>query len=148
MASVYTYTMNDWETGRYKLRAIYRKNSSTDEGQDSGYIKPSTYFKEDENGDTLEIEQKTKIHNGGFVIYQLTDAEIETDPNGTSIIINDTNKDIAQSTRNQYVWVPVENIEDISRTKTANTGIMQFGQNYSFSNTSITKETYTGTDYL
>ena len=73
-------------------------------------------------------ETKTKIHDGGFVIYQLKDEEIEIDPNGTNVIINDTNKDIAQIERNQYVWVPVENIEDISRTKTINNGIMQFGQ--------------------
>ena len=117
LASVYTYTMNDWATGRYKIKAIYSKNSSTDEGQDSGYIKTSTYFKEDENGEIIEVDQKTKIHDGGFVIYQLKDEEIETDPNGTNIEINDTNKDIAQIERNQYVWVPVENIEDIVRTK-------------------------------
>ena len=111
--STYTWTMNDGGTGRYILRAIYRKNGLVDEGQDSAYIKPTTYYKEDENGETVEFDQKTKIHDGGFVIYQLTDEELETDPNGTSIVINDTNKDEAQSTRNQYVWVPVSNEEDI-----------------------------------
>ena len=143
----YSYTMNNWATGRYKIRAIYRKNGNTNGGQDRGYIKASTYFKEDENGETIEEDIKTKIHDGGFVIYQLTDEELETDPNGTSVIINDTNKDEAQSTRNQYVWVPVENVEDLVRTKTINNGIMQFGQNYSFSNTSITKDTSTETNY-
>ena len=142
-----TYTMNDWETGRYIIRAIYSKNSSFVDGQDRAYIKASTYFKEDENGETLEVDQKTRIHDGGFVIYQLTDAELEIDPYGTSVIINNTNKDEAQATRNQYVWVPVPNIEDIVRTKTRNDGIMQFGQNYKFTNTSITKETNTGSDF-
>ena len=113
----YTYTMNDWATGKYIIRATYSKNSSIDEGQDSGSIKTSTYFKEDENGETIEEDKKTKIHDGGFVIYQLKDEEIESDPNGTSVNINDTNKDIEQSERNQYVWVPVENIEDIVRKK-------------------------------
>ena len=46
-------------------------------------------------------ETKSKIHDGGFVIYELTDAELETDPKGTNVIINDTNKDEAQSERNQ-----------------------------------------------
>ena len=147
ITSNYTYTMNDWGTGKYKLKATYSKNASTDEGQDSGYIKTSTYFKEDENGETIEVDQKTRIHNGGFVIYQLTDEELETDPNGTSIVIDDTNKDTAQSTRNQYVWVPVPNVEDILRTKTINSWTIQFGQGYSFSNTSITKETNTESDY-
>ena len=144
-----TWTMKNGGTGRYKIRAVYSKNDSVDEGQDSGYIKTSTYFKEDENGTELfEEDIKTRVHDGGFVIYQLTDEEIETNPNGTSVIINDTNKDEAQSTRNQYVWVPVPYVEDITRTKTINNGIMQFGQNYSFSNTSITKETSTNSYYF
>ena len=96
---------------------------------------------------TYDNETKTKVHDGGFVIYQLTDSELATDPNGTNVIINDTNKDTAQSTRNQYIWIPVSNIEDITRTKKQNNGIMQFGQGYTFSNTSITKETNTGTSY-
>ena len=141
--SNYTWTMNNGGTKRYKIRARYSKNASTDAGQDSAYIKASTYFKEDENGETIEVDQKTRIHNGGFVIYQLTDEELETNPNGTSVIINDTNKDTAQRTRNQYVWVPIPNIEDIVRTKTSNNIIMQFGQGYEFSNTSITKNTST-----
>ena len=146
--SNYTYTMNDWGTGRYKIKAIYTKDGSVNLGQDSGYIKASTYFKENENGtETFEEDIKIKIHDGGFVIYQLTDEELETDSNGTSIVINDTNKDIAQRTRNQYVWIPVPNVEDIVRTKIANNGIMQFGQNYIFSNNSITKETNTESDY-
>ena len=146
--SNYTYTMNDWGTGRYKIRATYSKNASANAGQDSAYIKTSTYYKKDENGtETFEEDIKTKIHDGGFVIYQLTDEELETDPNGTGVIINDTNKDIAQSIRNQYVWVPVPNIEDIVRTKVVNNGIIQFGQIYIFSTTSITKETNTGTNY-
>ena len=149
LTSNYTYIMNDWGTGRYKIRAKYSKSSTVDAGQDSGYIKPSTYFKEDNNGtETVEIDQKSKIHDGGFVIYQLTDAEIETNPNGTSVIINDTNKDTAQSTRNQYVWVPVPNIEDITRTKIENNGIMQFGQSYVFNRTSITKETSTNSGFF
>ena len=116
---------------------------SRDGGQDSGYIKPSTYFKEDNNEtETMEEDKKTKIHDGGFVIYELTDEELAKQM--TNVVINDTNKDLAQTTRNQYVWVPVENIEDITRTKTINNGIMKFGQEYSFSNTSITKETSTG----
>ena len=149
LTSNYTYTSNDFETGKYKIRATFSKDNLSNYGQDSGYIKGATYFKEDENGtQTFEEEIKTKIHDGGFVIYQLKDAEVETDPNGTNIIINDINKDIAQSERNQYVWVPVPNIEDIARTKMENNGIMQFGQTYSFSNTSITKETNSSGGYF
>ena len=62
--SNYTYKMNDWATGRYKIRVTYIKDGSIDGGQDSGYIKPSTYFKEDENGETIEEDIKTKIHDG------------------------------------------------------------------------------------
>ena len=40
-------------------------------------IKTSTYYKEDENGETIEEDIKTKIHDGGFVIYQLTDEELK-----------------------------------------------------------------------
>ena len=137
--SNYTWTMDNGGTGRYKIRAIFNKRDSTIHGQDSGYIKTSTYYKEDENGEILEIDQKTMIHDGGFVIYQLTDEEIETDPNGTSVVINDTNKDTAQSTRNQYVWIPLQNLEDI--VKTNYNRRLQFGQNYIFSNTSIIKNT-------
>ena len=140
ITSNYTFTMNDWGTARYKIQAIYSKNASVDGGQDSAYIKVSTYYKEDENGtETIELDQKTRIRDGGFVIYQLTDEELEEDPNGTSVIINDTNKDTEQRTRNQYVWVPVSNIEDIVISKAINNGIMQFGQGYEFSYTSITK---------
>ena len=138
--SNYTYTADDWATGRYKIKAVYKKYRNGSQGQDSGYIKGATYFKEDENGETIEVDEKTRIHDGGFVIYQLKDEEIETDPNGTNVIINDTNKDRAQSERNQYVWVPVPNIEDITRTKMKNNGILQFGQGYEFNNTSILKE--------
>ena len=143
-----TWKMNNGKTGRYKIRAIYKKTSGYNYGQqDRGYIKASTYYKEDENGETIEEDIKTKIHDGGFVIYQLTEEELETDPNGTVVVINDTNKDEAQTTRNQYVWVPVANIEDIARTRVANNGIMQFGQNYTFSSTSITKETTVHINY-
>ena len=141
------YSITDWATGKYKIRATYKKDNSINGGQDSAYIKARPaeyYFKKDENETSTFNEQiKTRVHDGGFVIYQLTDEELEADPNGTNVIINDTNKDTAQSTRNQYVWVPVPNIEDIVRTKTQNNGIMQFGQGYKFSNTSIKKETNT-----
>ena len=135
-----TYKMNNWATGRYKIRAILKTSFSHTSGLDLGYIKPSTYFKVDENGTQTIVEDiKTKIHDGGFVIYQLKDEEIEIDPNGTNVVINDTNKGEAQSERNQYVWVPVPNVEDIVRTKSENNGIMQFGQGYYFTNTSILK---------
>ena len=142
--TTYTDSITDWATGRYKIRAIYSKDSSGNSGQDSAYIKPSTYFKEDENGEIIEEDIKTKIHDGGFVIYQLTDEEIEENPKGTNVIINDTNKETAQSTRNQYVWVPVENVEDVVRAIETNNGIMQFGQGYRFSDSTITKLTGRG----
>ena len=49
----------------------------------------------------------------GFVIYELTDSEKEVDMTGSTVIIDDTNKMTAQTTRNQYVWVPVYDVNDI-----------------------------------
>ena len=119
----------------------YRLVTSSDNVQvpvPKGYVASQDFY---ERRVSPMIANGEKWYEGGFVIYQLTDEELETDPNGTNVIINYSNKDVAQRTRNQYVWVPVPNIEDIVRTKTSNNGIVQYGQSYKFTKTSITKVT-------
>ena len=64
----------------------------------------------------------------GFVIYE---GEEE---------VNDTNKDTAQTTRNQFVWVPVENPSEMYGTDASG---KKWGKLYNFSSTGITANNWT-----
>ena len=64
--------------------------------------------------------------NGGFVIYEGTDA------------VTDSNKWNAQCNRNQYVWIPIANVSDMYwRDQT--TG-KKYGTRYTFSSSAYTKD--------
>lgn len=71
--------------------------------------------------------------NTGFVIYEGTES------------VTDSNKDTAQKTRNQWVWVPVTNMSDIYFTDSNG---KKHGQLWDFSTTGRTKRSYSeGSDY-
>ena len=65
--------------------------------------------------------------NTGFVIYEGTES------------VTDSNKDSAQKTRNQWVWVPVTNMSDIYFTDSNG---KKHGQLWNFSTTGRTKMSY------
>ena len=67
----------------------------------------------------------------GFVIYE---GEEE---------VNDTNKDTAQETRNQFVWVPVENPSEMYGTDSSG---KKWGKLYDFSSDGITLNNWTEQD--
>ena len=67
----------------------------------------------------------------GFVIYE---GEEE---------VNDTNKETAQTTRNQFVWVPVANPSEMYGTDASG---KKLGKLYSFSSTGITANNWTEQD--
>ena len=66
--------------------------------------------------------------NTGFVIYEGEEA------------VTEENKDTAQKTRDQWVWVPVENMSDIYFTDSNG---KKHGQLWDFSTTGRTKKSYT-----
>ena len=72
-----------------------------------------------------------KTVEDGFVIYEGTDE------------VNDTNKDIAQTTRNQFVWVPVANPSEMYGTDS--TG-KKWGKLYEFSSSGIIANNWTEKD--
>ena len=78
--------------------------------------------------------------DGGYVIYALNEGEKED-----TVEINDTNKDEAQKTRNQYVWVPVP---DPSKFYGTDVNGKRWGKLYNFTtgtNSSSTFDETTGT---
>ena len=72
--------------------------------------------------------EDTHTVNTGFVIYEGEEA------------VTDENKDAAQTTRDQWVWVPVENMSDIYFTDSNG---KKHGQLWDFSTTGRTKKSYT-----
>ena len=76
----------------------------------------------------------------GFVIYELNEGE-----SAETVEINDANKDKAQTSRNQYVWVPVP---DISKFYGTDANGKKWGKIYNFTtgtNSSNTFDEVTGT---
>ena len=67
----------------------------------------------------------------GFVIYEGEEA------------VTDTNVSEAQTTRNQFVWVPVENVHDMYGTDASG---KKWGKLYSFSSTSMLPRNWTEKD--
>ena len=63
----------------------------------------------------------------GFVIYEGTDP------------VTDSNVSEAQTTRNQFVWVPVENVHDMYGTDKNG---KKWGKSYNFSSTNITPDNW------
>ena len=74
-----------------------------------------------------KVTGETTVENG-FVIYEETDE------------VNDTNKDTAQTTRNQFVWVPVADVSEMYGTDASG---KKWGKLYSFSADGITPVNWT-----
>ena len=74
-----------------------------------------------------KVTGETTVENG-FVIYEETDE------------VNDTNKDTAQTTRNQFVWVPVADVSEMYGTDASG---KKWGKLYEFSSTGITPYNWT-----
>ena len=73
----------------------------------------------------------------GFVIYENTNGEDKREE------VNDSNKDIARTTRNQFVWVPVANPSDMYGK---DENCKKWGKSYNFSASGITAENWTEQD--
>ena len=93
----YVDTEKELEKGTYQLKIIYSKNSSISSGEDVARVKKvEVYTADNIEGTTIE-----KVQNGGFVIYEGTEA------------VTDSNKWEAQCNRNQYVWIPIAEVSDM-----------------------------------
>ena len=94
----YMNTKVELNQGTYKLKIIYNKNASTNSGLDKGYVKEVKIYDRKNNGNTDTIQNHKY---GGFVIYE-----------GTEEITN-SNQWTAQCERNQWVWIPIEDVSDM-----------------------------------
>jgi len=106
---VYVDYDKELEAGRYKVILTYSKNGSSNSGLDKGYVKSVEVvnYSADGTGEAEAVEHKY----GGFVIYE-GDEEV-----------NESNLLEAQKTRNQWVWVPVNDPSRIySETNGVKTG--------------------------
>ena len=74
--------------------------------------------------------------DSGYVIYAINEGETED-----TVEINDTNKDEAQKTRNQYVWVPVP---DISKFYGTDANGKKWGKIYNFTTGTSSDSTFDG----
>ena len=98
---IYTTYDQELSSGTYKVEINYTKETNVSNvGLDSGYVKNTQIINYTDSG----TEQVTQHQYGGFVIYKGTEA------------VTENNKDTAQETRNQWVWVPVPNVDRIYET--------------------------------
>ena len=98
---IYTTLDQELSAGTYKLEINYYKaNNTTTSGLDSGYVKSANIINYDDSG----TDQVTQHQYGGFVIYKGTET------------VDESNLETAQRTRNQWVWVPVPDIDRIYET--------------------------------
>lgn len=95
---IYTTCEKELSAGTYKVKIYYYKANNTEtEGLDTGYVKGANILNYNDSGTDQVIE-----HNyGGFVIYKGTD------------VVDESTVGIAQKTRNQFVWIPVPDIDRI-----------------------------------
>ena len=110
--------------GTYKLKIIYSKNASTNEKLDKGYVREVKIYDRKNNGNT-DTMQNHKY--GGFVIYE---GEEE---------VTDSNQWTAQYERNQWVWIPIEDVSDMYWEDKTDRKL--YGIYYNESATSYTKST-------
>ena len=82
------------------------------------------------------VSTENKVSEG-FVIYENTNGEDKKEE------VNDSNKDTARTTRNQFVWVPVSNPSDMYGTDKDG---KKWGKLYSFSSSGITAKNWTEQD--
>ena len=99
----------------------------------SGYVASPDEEERYVNGVTTE---GTREHHGGFVIYERLASDAgKTDAEVQAIIEDDM--DVAQRTRNQFVWVPIEDVTDMYHTS----GNLIYGNTYTFSVSGYSKST-------
>lgn len=99
-ALTYTKYNKELEPGKYTISFQYTKNASTDTGLDTGYVKSASILNYDNEGtDTVTVHQY-----GGFVIYE---------GNGE---VTESNAWDESKSRNQFVWIPVEDTSRIYET--------------------------------
>ena len=82
------------------------------------------------------VSTENKVSEG-FVIYENTNGEDKKE------IVNDSNKEIARTTRNQFVWVPVANPSEMYGTDKDG---KRWGKLYKFSSSGITPLNWTEQD--
>ena len=82
------------------------------------------------------VSTENKVSEG-FVIYENTNGEDKKEE------VNDSNKDIARTTRNQFVWVPVANPSDMYGTDKDG---KKWGKLYKFDENGITANNWTEKD--
>ena len=95
-----------------------------------GYVASTDAEERYVNG--ITAEDGTREHHGGFVIYEKNAGE--TDDQARTSIAEDL--DIAQRTRNQWVWVPIDAVIDMYYV--TNAGII-YANEYTFSSSSYSK---------
>ena len=121
---IYMNTKIELNQGTYKLKIIYSKNASTNSGLDKGYVKEVKIYDRKNNGNT-DTMQNHKY--GGFVIYEGTEE------------VTDSNQWTAQCERNQWVWIPIEDVSNMYWEDKTDGKI--YGTYYNESATSYTKST-------
>ena len=95
---VYVKTNIKLDQGTYKLNVKYIKNESDDSSLDRAYVKEVKIYDRKNNGNA-DTMQNHKY--GGFVIYEGTDE------------VTEENQWTAQCERNQWVWIPIEDVSDM-----------------------------------
>lgn len=119
---IYTTLDEDLEAGTYTLSINYYKSSSTStSGLDSGYVKSANVVSYDDVG----TDEVTVHKYGGFVIYEGEEA------------VTEENANEAQTTRNQWVWVPIDS-DTIDRIYRESSAGIKTGKYYTFSATGRT----------
>ena len=108
------------EAGTYIMHIKYRKNSSTNEGLDTAYIKSVKLYTKEETGNE-EVQHTKRVHSGGFVIYEGTEE------------VNNDNLATAKTNRNQYVFVPINESELLNMYRIS--GNLIYGNKYNFTAT-------------
>ncbi len=121
---IYMNTKVELNQGTYKLKIIYNKNASTNNGLDKGYVKEVKIYDRKNNGNT-DTMQNHKY--GGFVIYEGAEE------------VTDSNQWTAQCERNQWVWIPIEDVSDMYWEDKTDGKL--YGTYYNGSATSYTKST-------
>ena len=95
-----------------------------------GYVASTDAEERYVNGVTTD---GVREHHGGFVIYEKNAGE--TDEQATEEIV--VNLNTAKTSRNQYVWVPIDDVNDMYHVSNR----QLYGNTYSFSSTAYNKGT-------
>ena len=123
------------EQGTYTVVIKYIKDGSATRGLDTAYVKSVKLYTKGVTGEE-EVQYNKRVHSGGFVIYEkLASDEGKTDTEVQATIEEDM--DVAQRTRNQWVWVPIADITDMYHVSNN----QLYANQYTFSESSYNKIT-------